>query len=126
MWPAPGNHDYANNTARQADHNIAYYKIFSLPSAAEAGGIASNTEAYYSYNYGNIHFVSLDSYGWETGDERLYDTLSPQVIWLKKDLAARNQQWTIVYFHHPPYTKGSHNSDTEQELINIRKNLVRI
>ncbi len=126
LWPAPGNHDYANNTARQADHNIAYYKIFSLPSAAEAGGIASNTEAYYSYNYGNIHFVSLDSYGWETGDERLYDTLSPQVIWLKKDLAARNQQWTIVYFHHPPYTKGSHNSDTEQELINIRKNLVRI
>ena len=126
LWPSPGNHDYADNAARQADHNIAYYKIFSLPSNGEAGGVASNTEAYYSYNYGNIHFVSLDSYGWETGNTRLYDTLGPQVTWLKQDLAANTQQWTIVYFHHPPYTKGSHDSDTEPELINMRQNLVRI
>ena len=126
LWPSPGNHDYADNAARQADHNIAYYKIFSLPSNGEAGGVASNTEAYYSYNYGNIHFVSLDSYGWETGNNRLYDTLGPQVTWLKQDLAANTQHWTIVYFHHPPYTKGSHDSDTEPELINMRQNLVRI
>ncbi len=126
LWPAPGNHDYADNAARQADHNVAYYNIFSLPSNGEAGGVASNTEAYYSYNYGNIHFVSLDSYGWETGNTRVYDTLGPQVKWLKQDLAANNQQWTVVYFHHPPYTKGSHDSDTEPELINMRQNLVRI
>ncbi len=126
LWPAPGNHDYANNAARQADHNIAYYKIFSLPSNSEAGGVASNTEAYYSYNYGNIHFVSLDSYGWETGSTRLYDTLGLQVKWLKQDLAANNQKWTVVYFHHPPYTKGSHDSDLEPELISMRQNVVRI
>ena len=23
LWPSPGNHDYANSSARQADHNIA-------------------------------------------------------------------------------------------------------
>lgn len=126
LWPAPGNHDYADYAARQADHNIAYYSIFSLPSAGEAGGVASNTEAYYSYNYGNTHFVSLDSYGWETGNTRLYDTLGPQVTWLKRDLASNNRQWTVVYFHHPPYTKGSHNSDSETELIKMRQNLVRI
>lgn len=56
----------------------------------------------------------------------MYDTLGPQVTWLKQDLAANTQQWTIVYFHHPPYTKGSHDSDTEPELINMRQNLVRI
>jgi LysM repeat protein len=126
LWPSPGNHDYANNSARQADHNIPYYNIFSLPSAGQAGGVVSNTEAFYSYNYGNIHFISLDSYGWETGSTRVYDTLGPQATWLKQDLAANTQPWTIIYFHHPPYTKASHNSDTETELINIRQRLVPI
>jgi hypothetical protein len=126
LWPSPGNHDYANSSARQADHNIPYYSIFSLPTNGEAGGVASNTEAFYSYNYGNIHFVSLDSYGWETGNTRLYDTLGPQMTWLKQDLAANTQPWTVIYFHHPPYTKTSHNSDTETELINMRHRVVRI
>jgi methionine-rich copper-binding protein CopC len=126
LWPSPGNHDYANNSARQADHNIAYYDIFSLPSSGQAGGVPSNTEAFYSYNYCNIHFVALDSYGWETGNTRLYDTLGPQMTWLKQDLAANTQRWTVIYFHHPPYTKTSHNSDTETELINMRQRVVRI
>jgi len=126
LWPSPGNHDYANSSARQADHLIPYYDMFSLPKSGEAGGIASNTEAYYSYNYGNIHLVALDSYGWEAGSTRLYDTLGAQANWLKQDLAANTQPWTIVYFHHPPYTKGSHNSDAETELINMRQNIVPI
>jgi acid phosphatase type 7 len=126
LWPAPGNHDYANNAARQADHAIPYYSIFSLPTNGQAGGVASATEAYYSYNYGNVHFVALDSYGWETGSTRLYDTLGKQVLWLKKDLAANTQQWTVVYFHHPPYTKGSHNSDTETELVKMRQRIVPV
>jgi hypothetical protein len=126
LWPATGNHDYANNATRQNDHNIPYYSHFTLPSNAEAGGVASNTEAFYSYNYANIHFISLDSYGKESSTYRLYDTLGPQVVWLKQDLAASTQQWTIVYWHHPPYTMGSHNSDTESELINVRQNFIRI
>ena len=126
LWPSPGNHDYANSAARQADHVVPYFDIFSLPKLGEAGGVASNTEAFYSYNYANIHFVSLDSYGWETASTRLYDTLGPQAVWLKQDLAANTQKWTVVYFHHPPYTKGSHNSDTESELINMRSRIIPI
>lgn len=126
LWPATGNHDYANNSSRQNDHNIPYYSNFTLPANAEAGGVASNTEAFYSFNYANIHFISLDSYGKESNTYRLYDTLGPQVTWLKQDLAANTQQWTVVYWHHPPYTMGSHNSDTESELVNIRQNVLRI
>lgn len=44
--------------------------------------------------------------------------------WLNNDLAANTRQWTVVYFHHPPYTKGSHNSDTAAESKNIRQNIV--
>ena len=126
LWPAPGNHDYANSSARQADHAIPYFDMFTLPSTGQAGGVASNTEAFYSYNYGNVHFVALDSYRWETGSTRLYDTLGSQAVWLKRDLAANRQPWVIVYFHHPPYTKGSHDSDIEPELISMRQNIVPI
>jgi hypothetical protein len=126
LWPSPGNHEYADNAARQADHLISYYDMFSLPKNGEAGGVASGTEAYYSYNYGNVHFVALDSYGWETGSTRLYDTLGPQASWLKQDLATKTQPWTVVYFHHPPYSKGNHNSDADIELINMRQKIVPI
>ena len=36
------------------------------------------------------------------------------------------KDWTIVFWHHPPYTKGSHNSDSEIELIDMRLNFVPI
>ena len=125
LFPAPGNHDYINTT-HQIDKIIPYYDIFSLPKNGECGGVASGTPSYYAYNWGNIHFISLDSYGKEQTSLRLYDTTSPQVKWLKQDLAANTQKWTIVYWHHPPFTKGSHNSDTESELIYIRQNLLSI
>ncbi len=126
VFPAPGNHDYANSSSRQTDHNIPYYSIFTMPTAAECGGVASGTEAFYSYNWGNIHFLSLDSYGYETGSTRLYDTTGPQVTWVKNDLAANTNKWTIAYWHHPPYTMGSHTSDTETELVNIRQRFIKI
>jgi hypothetical protein len=126
IWPVPGNHDYANRVVHQEDHLVPYYHIFSLPAKGEAGGIASNSESYYSFNYANIHFVALDSYGWGNDSTRLYDTLGLQAKWLKKDLAANDQQWTIVYFHHPPYSKGSADSDVDSQLIKIRKRIIPI
>lgn len=125
LFPAPGNHDYANAAARQDDHAIPYYSMFDVPTQGESGGVASNTEAFYSYDYGNVHFLSLDSYG-EESNLRLYDTLGRQVEWIKKDLDANKQKWTIAYWHHPPYTMGSHNSDTETELVKMRTNFIRI
>ena len=126
LWPAPGNHEYANNTLLQNSHTIPYFEMFTLPTQGEAGGFPSGNEAYYSYDYANIHFISLDSYGNEENAFRLYDTLGPQSVWLKNDLALNTQKWTIVYFHHPPYTMGTHNSDSEIELVKIRQNLIRI
>ncbi len=119
LYPCIGNHDYANDGNAAETKNVAYYSIFNTPAAGELGGLASGTGAYYSYNYGNIHFVSIDSYGTEQ-TLKVYDTLSPQYIWLKQDLAQNNQMWTIVYFHHPPYTMGNHTSDWEGDLIGIR------
>jgi len=132
MFPAPGNHDYGNvdfsvTAVPQRNYDIAYYQIFSMPVNGEAGGVASNKQAYYSFDIGNIHFLSLDSYGKEEGVYRLYDTLSAQVQWVKKDLEAnKNKGWVVAYWHHPPYSMGSHNSDNQLELVKIRENFIRI
>jgi hypothetical protein len=127
IYMAPGNHDYGNTQANSGVRNNAYYDNFSAPTAAECGGVASGTEAYYSFDIGNVHFLSLDSYGKEDGNTtRIYDTLGAQVTWIKADLAANTKRWVVAYFHHPPYTKTSHTSDTEQELIDIRERFIRI
>jgi methionine-rich copper-binding protein CopC len=125
IMPSPGNHDYYSTN--QASRTGPYYQNFTMPTAGECGGVASGTEAFYSWDRGDVHFISMDSYGTESPNTtRLYDTTGPQVTWLKQDLAANTKKWTIVYWHHPPYTMGSHNSDTESELVNIRTNLLRI
>ncbi len=120
-FPSIGNHDYGQagyQSSASLGTNFPYFNIFSVPQAAEAGGVASNTPKYYSYNYANIHFIALDSYG------SLNNPSSPMYSWLASDLAANTQRWTIVYFHHPPYTMGTHNSDNDIELINMRTNIV--
>lgn len=116
VWSTLGNHD--GYTADSASESGPYYDIFTLPRNAEAGGLASGTEAYYSFDYGNIHFVCLDSY------ETNRDVNGAMLTWLENDLAANDKKWTIAFWHHPPYTKGSHNSDSESRLIDMRENAV--
>ncbi|PRY43142.1 putative secreted protein (Por secretion system target) [Spirosoma oryzae] len=123
IFPTPGNHDYADS---RTNFDIAYYKLFSFPTQGEAGGVPSGSKSYFSANYGNVHLISLDSQAQEDGIYRLYDTTSRQVQWLKRDLATNKLPWTIVIFHHPPYSKGGHDSDTEDQMAMIRRNLTPI
>ncbi|GAB3711154.1 hypothetical protein GCM10027592_48440 [Spirosoma flavus] len=126
MYSVPGNHDYNNSAVLAENHNIPYFSIFNFPTNAEAGGVASGTKEWYSFDYGPIHFVMLDGYGLRNVggiQKRFYeDTINhPQVIWLKNDLASTNKKWKIVYQHFPAYSQGSHNSETESDLIAIRQ-----
>jgi hypothetical protein len=57
-WSTLGNHD---TYSVEASGQHAYFEIFTLPTAGEAGGVPSGTEHYYSFNYGRVHFVCLDS-----------------------------------------------------------------
>ncbi len=132
LFPSPGNHDYkdgdpVDEASAQITHKMAYFRNFTLPVNGESGGVSSHNPAFYSFDLGNIHFLSLDSYGKEEKKYRLSDTLGPQVQWIKKDLEAnKNKGWIIAYWHHPPFTMGSHNSDEEEELVHIRENFIRI
>ena len=118
LWPTLGNHDGVS--ANSALQSGPYYDIFSLPAAAEAGGVASGTEAYYAFDYGRIHFICLDSYGTDRTPG------GAMAHWLATDLAATSADWVIAFWHHPPYSKGSHDSDSAVELVEMRQNILPI
>ncbi|MDA8863665.1 metallophosphoesterase family protein [Pseudomonadales bacterium] len=97
---------------------LPYLNIFTLPTRGELGGAASGTEQYYSSDFGNVHIISLDSQLSNFDD----DLRGAMKDWLVADLqASAEQDWKIVIFHHPPYSKGeNHDSDLEQREIDMR------
>jgi Calcineurin-like phosphoesterase len=101
--------------------NFEYFSAFTMPQNAELGGVASTTKRYYSYNYGNVHFIVLDSYGVVTNSNTVDAVNNPMYTWLRNDLIANTKKWTVCYFHHPPYSMGTHNSDTEAGMANMRQ-----
>ncbi len=118
VWSTLGNHDSYSFDSNTQQH--PYYDIFTLPAAAQVGGIASGTEAYYSFNQANIHFIVLDS------QESNHALGSPMLNWLVSDLQANSADWTIAVWHHPPYSKGSHDSDYEARMVEMRTNVIPI
>ena len=118
LWSCIGNHETDQSTSPPL--TIPYFQIFSLPQAGEVGGAASGTELFYSFDYGNVHFVCLDSMVSSRA------TNGTMANWLRADLANTTQDWLIAFWHHPPYTKGSHNSDSETPLVQMRQNILPI
>jgi hypothetical protein len=117
LWSTFGNHEgFSSVSLAQVG---PYYDAFTFPTAGEAGGAPSGTEAYYSFDYANIHFICLNSHDIPRQE------FGAMMTWLKADLAQNQQKWTIAYWHHPPYSRGSHNSDgtgdTPESATSIRE-----
>ncbi len=95
VWPTIGNHDMALDPL-----GGPYRDAFHLPTNNPAG-----SELYYSFDYGDAHFVCLDTHvsGHAAG--------SAQLTWAAADLAASSAKWKIVFFHVPPYSGGTHADD---------------
>jgi len=92
--PTPGNHEYYTKGAK------GHFEYF--------GKAAKNPdEGYYSYDLGSWHVVALNSNCGE-GETRCGPG-SPQVQWLKEDLAANEEKaCTLAYCHHPLFTSGKY------------------
>jgi predicted phosphodiesterase len=91
VYPVLGNHDVAT------DNGAPWLHAFFLP-----GDNGKHTTRYYAFNYGNAHFIALDS-------EEPYGPTSAQYGWLLRDLqspAAQGATWRFAFFHRPPYSSG--------------------
>lgn len=101
-----GNHDI------RADNGKSYLEAFYLPH-----NNPQQTERYYSFDYGNAHFVALDT-------TQSFDAQSSQFIWLRDDLARTQKLWKFVFFHHAPYSSSSHALDAA--VLEVRRNLAPV
>jgi hypothetical protein len=121
-WPTLGNHEGSSSSS--GTQSGPYYDAYVLPYNAQAGGLASGTEAYYAFDYANVHFVCLDSHDSDRAPG------GDMLDWLTLDLAATVQPWIIAFWHHPPYTKGSHDSDSISDsggrMRDMRENVLPI
>lgn len=114
LWPTVENHDdYSTDFIAGTG---GYYEIFTLPDQAATNGtspgVNSGTEAYYSFDFANIHFIVLES------DETNWTFRFDMVTWLAADLAATTAVWVVAFWHHPSYTMGA-TTPTANRVINV-------
>src|SRR5215207_6433490 len=110
--PAPGNHDYSGGETaigraigRAIGTARGYFGYFGK-IAGERG------KGYYSYNLGKWHLLSLNRNCAEVGH---CDSSSPQMRWLKANLAANHdKRCTLAYFHHPRFSSGEEHGSIEE------------
>jgi MYXO-CTERM domain-containing protein len=118
LWPAIGNADVL--CCESNPSAAAYFQIFSPPAKGQAGGVASGSPLYYSFDHGDLHVVVLDSMVSSKAAS------GPMLTWLRKDLEANDKLWLVSAWHHPPYTAGEHDSDFEQAHVLMRQNALPI
>ena len=93
MFPTPGDGD---------GNHYNYFNLFYLP----------NNERWYSFDYGNAHFISLQIDGYVD-----VSAGSEQYRWLENDLASTDKTWKFAFFHFPPYSYGPEGPKPEARAV---------
>lgn len=86
--PVPGNHDYLTSGA------AAYFQYFN------------NVPPYYVFNLGSWRIYALNS-------EIDISENSPQMAWLRNDLATNPTQCVLAYWHEPRWSSGVHHGSSK-------------
>ena len=95
---APGNHELGKDSLGYVSGINNINSHYQFPTNGPDG----NFGTVYSFDYGNAHFVILDSQNTVS--------MSEQIKWLKNDIASTDKTWKIVSLHVGPYNnygKGS-------------------
>lgn len=79
-----------------------YLEQFQLPTNAPT----AFSKQMYSFDYGDVHFVVLDS---QFGEQRAFspDLADIQLQWLQQDLEKTKQKWKLVFMHRPVHNKNN-------------------
>ena len=95
----------------------AYLNYFAVPP----NGNEIFNRRYYSYDFGDVHYVVLDTQLYESNHEDNHDTHHPdlydvQVQWLRQDLAANTKKWTVVLMHRDPFQYAFDRSGASRDV----------
>lgn len=75
----------------------AYTHLFSLPD----NGASQYKNQFYSFDYGDVHFVVLNTQTKELADLEPH-LLADQQAWFKADMAQTKKKWKVVLMHKDP------------------------
>jgi hypothetical protein len=99
--PVPGNHEYETSPdASQPPGPAGYFNYFGA-AAGDSG------KGWYAFNIGSWRIYALNS-------EISFGAASPQVTWLKNDLAATSAKCVLAFFHRPRFNSGSDHGNSLQ------------
>lgn len=107
--PLMGNHETYNRDWKVRMPE-AYLHLFSLP-----GGVpGSYQNQFYSFDYGDVHFVVLNTQASELADwqSRLNEE---QAAWFRQDMAKTTKKWKVVLMHKDPLQYGFANRPQPRE-----------
>lgn len=122
FFPSVGNHDVANPIADATELpsgppyytgsinaiRPGYLDYFHFDPGNVNGRLPAGhhelSRTYYDFRWGDAHLFALDS------DSAFFDPESAeeQANWLQAKMGESDAAWKFVYFHHPPYSSGSH------------------
>lgn len=88
----------------------AYLHLFALPKL----DLSKYQNQFYSFDYGDVHFVVLNTQSQELADfEPSLD--EDEVAWFKEDMAKTTKKWKIVLMHKDPLQYGFANRPQPRE-----------
>ena len=97
VFPVLGNHDVRRG------NGAAFLENFHPPL-----GSPGSTKRYYSFDWGDAHFVALDS-------ELYYNdkgsSTERQRVFLERDLISTRKRWKVAFLHRSPYSSSRHGGD---------------
>ena len=110
--PDNGGNDYLDSTVVNAINGLT-----NKDAAWSQMLIKQMNETFYSYNYGDAHFIVYNSGNYSSNDELV---MKAQRAWLKADLEAnKDAKWTIVMAHQANYHRfeGSYHRSTLADIL---------
>ena len=109
--PLMGNHETYNQQWKVRLPE-AYLHEFAVP---ENGSVQFN-RYYYSFDYGPVHFIVLNTQ-WDETEEFKPGLLDEQLAWFRRDMEKNRRKWNIVLLHKDVLQYRIHNRPERKEGI---------
>ena len=100
LAPVIGNHE-AYSLEWKECLPVSYTRLFNVPQ----NGLAKYPNQFYSFDYGPVHFVVLDT-NFPEMKKFQPDLLADELQWLETDLAASKAPWKVALMHRDIFLYG--------------------
>lgn len=124
LVPLLGNHEAYSKQWKEHEP-VAYTHLFNVPQ----NGLKKYPNQFYSFDYGPVHFVVLDTNFPEMKNFQP-GLLDDELPWLEQDLAASTAKWKVVLMHRDIFLYGfgpdSGRAQTKTQLLDFSYKLMPV